>query len=98
MRIFKKLQVFNGSCKEWIDERTNKNSQADFWKDVECRITDITRELMKNPTDHEMTELINKYLDGEKIITRKGSVKCLFAFNEARTLINKKAERETLFY
>ncbi|CAG8464573.1 26462_t:CDS:2 [Dentiscutata erythropus] len=95
---FQKLQEFNGSRRDWIDEHTNKNSQVDFWKDVEYRITDITRELMKNPTDSEMAEGINKYLYGEKTIKQKGSVKCLFAFDEARTMVNKKVEKETLFY
>ncbi|CAG8498236.1 4132_t:CDS:1 [Funneliformis caledonium] len=95
---FQKLQEFNGSCKEWIDEHTNNNSQEDFWKDIEYRIAKIISDLMKNTTDNTMTESINKYLDGERIITQEGSVKCLFAFDEARTLINKKVEKEILFF
>ncbi|CAG8855418.1 18557_t:CDS:1, partial [Gigaspora margarita] len=89
---------FNGSCKKWIDEHTNNNSQEDFWKDIERRMEDIKPDLMKYQSDKTMAEGINKYLDGQKIITRGGSVKCLFAFDEARTLVNQKAEGETLFY
>ena len=95
---FQKLQEFNGSCKEWIDEHTNNNSQEDFWKDIEYRMAKIIPDLMKNTTDNTMTECINKYLDGERMITQEGSVKCLFAFDEACTLINKKVEKETLFF
>ena len=95
---FQKLQEFNGSCKEWINEHTNNNSQEDFWKDIERRMANIMPDLMKNTTDNMMAEGINKYLDGQKIITQVGSVKCLFAFDEARTLVNQKVEGETLFY
>ncbi|CAG8813692.1 10677_t:CDS:1, partial [Racocetra fulgida] len=87
---FQKMQEFNGSCKKWIDEHTNNNSQEDFWKDVERRMTNIIPDLMKYQSDRTMAEGINKYFDGQKIIIGEGSVKCLFAFDEARTLVNQK--------
>ncbi|CAJ0914775.1 8084_t:CDS:2 [Entrophospora sp. SA101] len=70
---FQKLKEFKGSCKEWIDEHTGKNSQVNFWKDIECRMTDITCEPMKSTTDGKMTEGINKYLDEERMITQENT-------------------------
>ncbi|CAG8638432.1 1329_t:CDS:2 [Paraglomus occultum] len=83
----KRLEEFNGSCKEWFDEHINKKSQVDFWKNVEYRMSDIMRGLMKNPTDSKMTEWVTNYLDGGKLMMWESSVNCLFAFDEARSLL-----------
>lgn len=91
---FQKLREFNGNCKEWSDEHVNINSQHDFWKGIEHRMANVMPDLMKNMTAEE----INKYLNGQKILTRGDSAKCLFVFDEARILVNQKVEGETLFY
>jgi len=44
-----------------------------------------------------MTEWITNYLDGRKL-TWESSVNCLFAFDEACSLVDKNIERKTLFY
>ncbi|CAG8633711.1 1920_t:CDS:2 [Paraglomus brasilianum] len=92
-----RLEEFNGSCKEWFDEHTNKKLQMGFWKNVEYRMSDIMHGLMKNPTDSKMTEWITNYLDGGKLMW-ESSVNCLFAFDEACSLVDKNIERKTLFY
>ncbi|CAG8651861.1 11051_t:CDS:1, partial [Paraglomus occultum] len=70
----------------------------DFWKNVEYRMSDIMCGLMKNPTDSKMTEWVTNYLDGGKLMMWESSVNCLFAFDEARSLVDKNIERKTLFY
>ncbi|CAG8840173.1 34853_t:CDS:2, partial [Racocetra persica] len=91
-------KAFDRAFQDPSDLSESKNSEVNFWNDIEHRMADISHELKKSLTDSEMTERINKYLDGEKVITQEGSVKCMFAFDEARTLVNKKVENETLFY
>ncbi|CAG8792418.1 9600_t:CDS:2 [Cetraspora pellucida] len=82
---------------------TNKNSQEKFWRDVKNRMGDIKFHFMKCSRDSKMTELVKKYLVKKKHIKQKGSVKYLFAFDEACTLVGKKVkskniEKNSLFY
>ncbi|CAG8772474.1 11839_t:CDS:1, partial [Racocetra fulgida] len=100
---FQKMQEFDRDFKEWMDWHTNKISQEKFWRDVENRMGDIKSHLMKCSKDSETTELVKKYLVKKKHIERKGSVKYLFAFDEAHTLIskndgNKSVGKNSLFY
>ncbi|CAG8826329.1 32652_t:CDS:2, partial [Racocetra persica] len=77
---------FGEDSKLWINELLDENLQEDFWRDIECRMKDIKSQLMECTNDNETTEMASKYLVDNKFIRRKGSVKYLFAFDEARIL------------
>ncbi|CAG8805753.1 15781_t:CDS:2, partial [Gigaspora margarita] len=97
---FQKVQEFDGDFKKWIDGLINKNSQKNFWKDVEDEMKNIKHHLMKCSGDSETSKWVEKYLDSveNKKIKRKGSVKYLFAFDEARILVSENVEKQSLFY
>ncbi|CAG8796079.1 1578_t:CDS:2, partial [Racocetra fulgida] len=84
---FQKMQDFDVDCKKWLDGHTNKNLQENFWKDVENRMKSIKDDLMKCSTDSDTTESVKKYLVKKERKEREGSVKYLFAFDEARMLV-----------
>ncbi|CAG8462437.1 27206_t:CDS:2 [Dentiscutata erythropus] len=94
---FKSCEI-KESCKKWIDEYTNNNSQEDFWKDIEQRINVITDDLKKYVTNKSLEERVEDYYFKQKITTGESSVKCLFVFNEAYTLVKQKVGDEILFY
>ncbi|CAG8801884.1 16387_t:CDS:2, partial [Racocetra fulgida] len=96
----KEVKKFDGDFKKWIDGLINKNSQENFWRDVKNEMKNIKENLKECSDEGEMTEWVKNHLasvNNEKIM-REGSVKYLFAFDEARILVSENVENKSLFY